>query len=104
MFEQVKAPLGLPSVSAQPGKTKESRLQTATGNDPVALAVGDLDGDGRADVVTLNGDGTISVLLGQGDGTFLAAPSLASGAFKPNQGFFGSIALADLNGDGKTVG
>jgi hypothetical protein len=81
--------------------TFQAPVRTATGNDPQALAVGDLDGDGRADVVTLNGDGTISVLLGQGDGTFLAAPSLASGAFRPAQGFFGSIALADLNGDGK---
>jgi hypothetical protein len=60
-----------------------------------ALAVADLNGDGKLDLVTSGG----SVLLGNGDGSFQAAPSLAasSGPFGgPN-----SIAVGDFNGDGK---
>jgi hypothetical protein len=40
-----------------------------------AVAVADLNGDGKLDLVTSGG----SVLLGQGDGSFQAAPSLAAG-------------------------
>ena len=37
-----------------------------TGSGPNALAVGNLDGSGRPDLVTVNGDGTATVLLNQG--------------------------------------
>ena len=66
------------------------------GNNPIGLAAGDLNGDGKVDLVTNNhGDGTVSVLLGRGDGTF------ASGATYPVGNQPTSLALADLNGDGK---
>ncbi len=69
---------------------------TATvGNQPNAVAVGDFDGNGVADLAVVNqGDGTISILLGNGDGTFQPQPaiSVCGGA--------SSIAVGDFNGDG----
>jgi hypothetical protein len=61
--------------------------------------VGDMDGDGDRDIVacTTNSDvPKISVLLGNGDGTFAPAKTMISITDESN-----SIALADLNGDGK---
>lgn len=70
----------------------------AVGVQPAGLALGDLDRDGRLDLVTAdrNGD-TISVALGNGDGSFGAATQLAVG---PAGTAPESIALADLNRDG----
>lgn len=63
---------------------------------PAAVAAGDLNGDGRLDVVVTNLRATtVSVLLGNGDGTFQAHADFPTGAF-PN-----SVAIGDLDGDGK---
>jgi hypothetical protein len=60
------------------------------------VAVGDLNGDGKPDVVTLSDVtvGTIAVLLGNGDGTFQPAVKYAV-----TKGLI-SVALGDFNGDG----
>jgi hypothetical protein len=68
------------------------------------LAVGDVSGDGRPDVVEVNNcvsnsdcsNGSVSVLLGNGDGTFQSAVSYAPGGQSPS-----SVVLGDVNGDGK---
>ena len=59
----------------------------------VAL-VSDFNGDGKADLVIINGF-NIDVLLGKGDGTF--QPPVANPVTKLTS----SLAVADLNGDGK---
>ena len=72
-----------------------------TGNTPVSLAVADVNGDGRPDVLTANqGSGTVSVLLNT------TAPGAATASFAAQASFTTgtvpvSVAAADVNGDGK---
>ncbi len=65
----------------------------------VALAAGDLNGDGKMDIVAVlftgGGRSKIAVLLGKGDGTF-QTPILTDSNTAPP-----AISIADLNGDGK---
>jgi hypothetical protein len=69
----------------------------AVGRDPYPLAVGDVNGDGRPDIVTPNVRGnTLSVLLGDGKGGFANAPgSPVQVAHRP---YF--VAVGDVNSDG----
>jgi hypothetical protein len=67
------------------------------------LALADVNGDGRLDIIVDNcgpvggcGTGVIGVLLGRGDGSFDPVVTFSSGAYNAT-----SIAVADLNGDGK---
>src|SRR5205085_1260194 len=62
---------------------------------PVAVAVADLNGDGRLDLAVANElRGELSVLAGHGDGTFAAAQTVAASP-APS-----AITATDLNGDG----
>src|SRR6266404_3572480 len=66
-----------------------------TGHSPVRLAIGDVNGDGVPDIVTVNLAGNdVTILLG-GKGTFTRAATIAVGN-KPY-----GVAIGDLNGDGK---
>ena len=68
-----------------------------------ALATQDVNGDGVPDVVVLNQYGPIAVLLGHGDGTF--APALSFALPNPFDSAridtAKSIAMGDMNGDGR---
>ncbi len=78
----------------------QKTFATPIGAKPISLAVADLNGDGKTDLVTANylyGEttGTVSVLLGNGNGTFQAHTTFQTGDAPY------SVATADLNGDGK---
>jgi len=67
----------------------------ATAYYPRSIAVTDLNGDGKADLITANPiSNTFSVLLGQGNGTFSSHADYATG---PNP----LLGLGDFNGDAK---
>ena len=72
------------------------------GSSARSVAVGDVNGDGRPDLLMANFNAaTIGVLLGNGNGTFQPAVTYnVLGPFAPSSGPF-AIALADVSGDGK---
>lgn len=65
------------------------------GYGPAGAAVTDLNGDGKADIVTANQGGTISVLLGDGTGAFKETVIAAGAGGGPG------VLTGDLNGDGR---
>ena len=69
--------------------------------EPKLVSVGDMDGDGRQDLViseTLEGTGVLEVLLGDGAGGFALAPG-GRAIVTQEGGLPLGVALGDLNGD-----
>ncbi len=68
----------------------------SVGSNPWFIAVADINGDGKADLVVPNGGSSNAyVLLGNGDGTFTTWTILTVGSSAR------SVAVADFNGDGR---
>jgi predicted NUDIX family NTP pyrophosphohydrolase len=85
----------------------QAKVDYGTGRGPDSIAIGDLNGDGKPDLASANcglpsGNGpcresphTVSVLLNSGDGSFQAKIDYGTGRMPS------SVAIGDLNGDGK---
>lgn len=71
------------------------QLQYGTGSHPVSIAAGDVNGDGKLDLVVAEQSGnTVSVLLGNGDGSFRVNVDYSTAPFPTG------VTLGDFNGDG----
>lgn len=76
---------------------------TFAGASYTSFAVADLNGDGKTDLAMATITGVVTIALGNGDGTFSLLPNTAvpSATFHTFAAGAGSVAAADLNGDGK---
>ena len=74
-----------------------------SGTDPLAVATGDFNGDGKLDLVVADsGSSTVEVLLNNGNGTFTDSSSYSI----TYSGYYGiaipyAVTVGDFNGDGK---
>jgi hypothetical protein len=77
--------------------TFQTAVSYAAGSFPAAIAVADLNGDGKLDLAAsdFDEDGNVYVLLGSGNGTFQTAVPYPTGS--PANG----LVSGDFNGDGK---
>lgn len=97
-YDQTVAVLSSSGGGGFASKDEYSVAIVAIANEPWALAVNDLDGDGSLDIaVALSGPGTslVAILWNEGDGTF-GAPSFVAAGNSPS-----AVVAGDVDLDGK---
>jgi hypothetical protein len=101
-FPKLRLAIGTLAISTLPGwaatPTFNAPTAFAAGTAPTAVAVGDFNGDGFADLAVTNGGyngTTVTILLGGGNGLFKTSNSYTVGT-QPL-----AAAVGDFNGDGK---
>ena len=83
--------------------TEATNSPISVGSFPTSVAMGDFNGDGKADLAIANSNyttglkGSVTVLLGNGNGTFTQAANSPITAGEDSQ----SVIVGDFNGDGK---
>jgi FG-GAP-like repeat/IPT/TIG domain/FG-GAP repeat len=78
------------------------KIDFTTGKNPYAVAIGDMDGDGRPDLATANyGSNTLSILRNTSISGNISIGSFASKVDFTTGIYPQSIAIGDLDGDGK---
>ena len=76
--------------------TFKAQQTFTTGANPYSVAVADVNGDSKSDLVVANRNGnSVSVLLGNGNGTFQTQHTFAVGTAPT------SVTVGDVNGDGQ---
>ena len=84
----------LPSITASPSFAAQTTVDT--GVQPLSVTLGDVNGDGRLDIITANfASSNVSVLLGNGNGTFRNQATFDAGVLTT------SVTVCDVNVDGK---
>jgi hypothetical protein len=79
-----------------------TRVDFPTGPNPQGVAVGDIDGDGRTDLLVANtGDGTVSILRNTSVVGSLTAGSFAAKVDFATGGGCDNVTVGDLDGDGR---
>jgi hypothetical protein len=87
--------LVLSAVTVQAQTYIFGRLNLSVGPGPFSVAMGDFNGDGIIDLVTVvQGNNAVSVLMGKADGTFNPAVSFPTGPAPT------AVVVGDFNGDG----
>src|SRR4051812_4739348 len=94
--------LNTATAGAIDGNTLQASAELETGGTPVAVAIGDVDGDGKLDILVANREGTLSVFK-----NISAVGNLGVNSFATRVDFLlpsedlRSLAVGDLDGDGK---